>query len=54
VNALFGFLHDALTVVLQRAKLPPARRDAMVRAFSKLLWIQADLFMRHCQAQDPG
>lgn len=36
VNALFGFLHDALTVVLQRAKLPPARRDAMVRAFSRL------------------
>lgn len=53
VNALFGFVHDALTIVLQGAHLPQPRRDGMVRAFSKLLWIQADLFMRHYQAQDP-
>lgn len=47
IDALFGFVNDALIATIQGLAIEQEKRDAMVRAFTKLLWIQADLFVRH-------
>lgn len=47
IDALFGFVNDALIATIQGLAIEQAKKDAMVRAFTKLLWIQADLFVRH-------
>jgi hypothetical protein len=47
VNALFGFVADALTATVFDLNLPRADEQRTVRAFGKLLWLQNDLFARH-------
>ena len=47
IDALFGFVNDALIATIQGLDIDLAKKNAMVRAFTKLLWIQADLFVRH-------
>ncbi len=49
VNALFGFVNDALIATIQGLNIPQEKKTAMIRAFTKLLWIQSDLFTRHYQ-----
>ena len=47
INALFGFVNDALIGTIQGLDAPQGKKDAMVRSFTKLLWLQSDLFVRH-------
>jgi hypothetical protein len=47
VNALFGFVHDALVATVMGLDIPLEKKTAIVRAFTKLLWMQSDLFTRH-------
>lgn len=47
VNALFGFVHDALVATILGLDAPLDKRVGFARAFTKLLWIQSDLFSRH-------
>lgn len=47
IDALFGFVNDALIATIQGLAIEQAGKDALVRSFTKLLWIQADLFVRH-------
>jgi hypothetical protein len=50
MNALLGFVADAITGVIFGLGLPRQSEIAAVRAFNKLLWIQNDLINRHYQA----
>jgi hypothetical protein len=50
MNSLMGFVADAVNATILGADLPAERKTAMVRAFSKLLWLQNDLITRHYQA----
>lgn len=50
MNALLGFVADAITNVIFGLGLPRESEIAAVRAFNKLLWIQNDLISRHYQA----
>jgi len=50
MNALMGFVADAVNNVILTADLDEATRARAIRAFSKLLWIQNDLITRHYQA----
>ncbi|MGL4463067.1 MAG: protoglobin family protein [Planctomycetia bacterium] len=47
MNALLGFVADALTATVLGFNLPRDRETALLRAISKLLWIQNDLTTRH-------
>ncbi len=47
MNALMGFVADALTATLLGLPVDEAARTRMVRAFTKLLWLQNDLIVRH-------
>jgi hypothetical protein len=47
MNALMGFVADAVNATILGADLPPEAKTKAVRAFSKLLWIQNDLINRH-------
>lgn len=47
MNALMGFVADALTQTVLSLALPRDREAATLRAFGKLLWIQNDLISRH-------
>ncbi len=47
MNALLGFVADALTATILDLGLERATEVAMLRAFGKLLWIQNDLINRH-------
>lgn len=49
MNALMGFVADALTATILQMDLPAERKAAALRAFGKLLWIQNDLITRHYQ-----
>jgi hypothetical protein len=49
MNALLGFVADALTNVLLSLELDRPTEVRTVRAFNKLLWIQNDLITRHYQ-----
>lgn len=51
MNALMGFVADALTATIYSLNLPRDREVATVRAFQKLLWLQNDLITRHYQAE---
>jgi hypothetical protein len=51
MNALLGFVADALTTTVLGLGLGRDREAATVRAFGKLLWLQSDLISRHYQAQ---
>jgi hypothetical protein len=47
MNALMGFVADAINATILGADIPDDQKVAMVRAFSKLLWLQNDLISRH-------
>jgi len=50
MNALLGFVSDALTNVILGLNLERQTEIRTVRAFNKLLWLQNDLISRHYQA----
>jgi hypothetical protein len=50
MNALMGFVSDALTATILGLGLPREQEIETLRAFNKLLWIQNDLITRHYQA----
>ena len=50
MNALMGFVADALTATLLGLGLERETEVRTVRAFQKLLWLQNDLITRHYQA----
>lgn len=50
MNALMGFVADALTATILSLNLPRDVETRTVRAFGKLLWLQNDLINRHYQA----
>lgn len=51
MNALMGFVADALTATILGLKLDRETEVRTVRAFNKLLWLQNDLINRHYQAR---
>lgn len=50
MNALMGFVADALTATILSLGLDRDTEVKAVRAFGKLLWIQNDLIVRHYAA----
>ena len=50
MNALMGFVADALTATILGLGLDREKAVRTLRAFRKLLWIQNDLIARHYQA----
>jgi hypothetical protein len=50
MNALMGFVADALLATILGLDLDCATKVKAVRAFSKLLWLQNDLIARHYAA----
>jgi hypothetical protein len=50
MNALMGFVADALTNAIFGLGLERETEARTVRAFNKLLWLQNDLINRHYQA----
>lgn len=50
MNALMGFVSDALTATILSLGLERQLETSMLRAFGKLLWLQNDLINRHYQA----
>ena len=49
MNALLGFVSDALVHTILTLNLPRLQEVATLRAFNKLLWLQNDLINRHYQ-----
>jgi hypothetical protein len=49
MNALLGFVADALTASILNLGLERECEQRTVRAFNKLLWLQNDLITRHYQ-----
>jgi hypothetical protein len=49
MNALMGFVADALTNTILGLGLERATEVKTLRAFNKLLWLQNDLINRHYQ-----
>jgi hypothetical protein len=47
MNALMGFVSDALTATILGAGLAREIEVSTLRAFQKLLWLQNDLIVRH-------
>lgn len=47
MNALMGFVSDALLATLLSLDLDEPTKHRAVRAFNKLLWLQQDLIARH-------
>ena len=47
MNALMGFVADALLATILSLNIPCGQKTAMARAFNKLLWLQNDLINRH-------
>ena len=50
MNALLGFVADALTATILGLGLDRDAEQRTLRAFGKLLWLQNDLINRHYQA----
>jgi hypothetical protein len=50
MNALLGFVADALAATVLGLGLDRDREAATLRAFGKLFWVQNDLINRHYQA----
>lgn len=50
MNALMGFVADALTNTILSLELDRETEVRTLRAFNKLLWLQNDLINRHYQA----
>lgn len=51
MNALMGFVSDALVAAILDLKLDSQTTARTLRAFNKLLWLQNDLITRHYQRQ---
>lgn len=51
MNALLGFVADAVTATILQLGLEREKEVAAVRAFNKLLWVQNDLITRHYQGE---
>ena len=51
MNALLGFVADALTATILGLNLPRGQEVMTLRAFGKLLWVQNDLITRHYQTR---
>ncbi len=49
INALLGFVSDAILGTLLTLDLAPEAKATTLRAFNKLLWLQNDLVTRHYQ-----
>jgi hypothetical protein len=49
MNALMGFVADALMNTILSLELPREQEVTTLRAFNKLLWLQNDLINRHYQ-----
>lgn len=47
MNALMGFVSDAIIATICNLKLPREAEVKALRAFNKLLWLQNDLISRH-------
>ena len=47
MNALMGFVADAVNATIFSFDIPVEAKAKAVRAFSKLLWLQNDLIVRH-------
>jgi hypothetical protein len=47
MNALLGFVADALVATICSLELNSDTRTSTIRAFTKLLWLQNDLINRH-------
>jgi len=54
MNALMGFVSDALLSTIMGLGLDRATEVKTVRAFNKLLWLQNDLITRHYQSMQKG
>jgi len=55
MNALMGFVSDALTATVLGLGLDREQEVRTVRAFNKLLWLQNDLINRHYEgAREPS
>jgi hypothetical protein len=52
MNALLGFVADALTATIANLELDRPAEIGTIRAFNKLLWLQNDLINRHYQAAE--
>ncbi|HRX82418.1 MAG: protoglobin family protein [Planctomycetaceae bacterium] len=50
MNALMGFVSDALVATVLSLGLDTEAQATTLRAFNKLLWLQNDLITRHYQA----
>ncbi len=50
MNALLGFVADAVNATILGLDITSDLKTAAIRAFSKLLWIQSDLINRHYTA----
>ena len=50
MNALMGFVSDALLATIMGLDLDATFKTKAVRAFNKLLWLQNDLIVRHYAA----
>ena len=50
MNALMGFVADAVNATILGFDIPAEAKTKAIRAFSKLLWIQNDLIARHYAA----
>ena len=50
MNALMGFVSDAIIATIVGLNLPREQEAVTLRAFNKLLWLQNDLISRHYQA----
>lgn len=51
MNALMGFVSDAIINTILGLKLDRETEVRTLRAFNKLLWLQNDLIVRHYQGQ---
>ncbi len=47
MNALMGFVADAIHATIIGLDIPQEAKNKAIRAFSKLLWIQNDLITKH-------
>jgi hypothetical protein len=52
MNALMGFVHDAINATILGFDIPDEAKAKAIRSFSKLLWIQNDLITRHYAPQN--
>ncbi len=54
MNALMGFVSDALVATVLGLGLPKDAEARTLRAFNKLLWVQNDLITRHYEGRAAG